>query len=171
LAGSVDEAVFDKLLLGTWLQPAQGCAVSFTRFGDEKTYRVVYSASKDGKDCLLNDGHSASFTGTLVEIGSLRFLDVSPADREEMHHMLLTHSFYRVRVDATALQLTPLNFDWVQSQVQQDKLGLAGATRADSTLVLTSSTRQLRDFLRQYGGSDEAFSHGRRMDFERKTEP
>ncbi len=173
LAQSDDELQFDRALLGAWSQPESGCSLNISRFFEEKLYRVDYAAppSRKGDGCLLDSGKSASFQGMLVEIADNRFLDIVPVDRQPMHHDMTLHSLYRVRVDSATLVLTPLNRDWILSQLEQDRLGLAGRTIADEAVVLTSSTRQLRDFLRDYGNSVEAFPSQGQLAFQRRARP
>ncbi len=174
LAESDDQVTFDSNLLGSWVQPDTGCSVRIARFFEERFYRLDYAAppTKKGDGCLLDPGHSASFEARLVEIGDNRFLDVLPADRQTQHHAMSLHSFYRLRVDSTALVLTPLKRDWVHSQVAGERLGLSGRALAadDDSVVLTSSTHQLRDFLRDYGNSTDAFAPDPRLVFQRRTE-
>ena len=172
LVADDDELAFDKELLGAW-SDASGCALTFSRFFDEKMYRVVYAAppAGPGGGCLIDRGQTAAFDGRMIEIGHFRFLDLFPVDRESRHHQIRLHSFYRIKVEREALQLTPLNLDWLRQQVREHRLSLEGRDDADQAFVLTSITKDLQDFLRAYGGSEEAFSSARRLNFQRRREP
>lgn len=169
LVESDEELVFDRLLLGNWWQPRDGCSLVFSRFYEERTYRVVYASppERKGKGCLLDEGRSAAFDGKLVEIGDTRYLDLYPVDREPKHHEVLLHSFYRIRVDASSLVLTPMNPEWIKSQVEQQRLALTGRV-SNERVVLTNSTKELRELLRTYGSSDELFSTASRQSYERR---
>src|ERR1051326_1566551 len=80
LASSDDELVFDKFLAGNWWNQQNRCSVSFSRFPDERAYRVVYITGKDASEsCWLDKGSSASFHGTVLELGGGGFLGVPPA--------------------------------------------------------------------------------------------
>lgn len=167
LAGADDDLVFDKSLAGNWWNPQNRCFVSFTRFPDEKAYRVVYMVAKDAGDgCWLDKGQSASFQGTVVELGGARFLDVTPSDMPLQNHMALTHSFYRLKVDLNSLTLTPMTHETIKSLVAADKL--RGIARADDIMVLTSNTKELREFIRQNANNADLWNSGGRLEFQRK---
>ncbi len=174
LAETDDDITFDRALLGHWVQTDAGCTLRVSRFAEERFYRVEYSAppEKHGDGCLLDTGHSATFEARLVEIGDNRFLDVLPADRTSMHHQMSLHSFYRVKVDTTRLTLTPLNHEWTRSQILQERFSLAGRQleEENEAIVLTSTTKQLREFLRGYGNSVEAFTPEARLSFQRRPD-
>src|SRR5438876_1941711 len=153
LAERPEDYTFDVRLLGTWVQPEAGCTLQLTRFFDQPRYAVHFAAppEKKGDGCLLDEGQSATFEGWLAEIGEWRFLDITPVDRQPHHHDLPLHSFYRVRLDAGGLTLTPLDHEWLQGQLLQERPNLVGRTiPGGDTIVLTSSTKQLRDFLRDF---------------------
>ena len=174
LAEREEDTTFDTKLLGTWWVPDTGCSLTVTRFFDEKVYRLEYAAPATKKldGCLLDPGRSASFEGTLVEIGTNRFLDVQPVDRDVPHHEMTLHSFYRVqKLDPANMALVPLNHDWVQSQIEQEHLNMAGRMRGgenNDDIVITTSTKQLREFLQSYGGSDDAFQAEPKLVFQKK---
>lgn len=169
LAGPDDEVVFDKLLTGNWWNAQNKCSVSFARLPDEKAYRVAYMTGKEAGDgCWLGQNSSASFAGTLVELGGGRVLDVVPADLPLQNHMLLTHSFYRLKVDNTSLSITPMNYELVEGLMRQDKLH--GVMRSDDVMVLTATTAELREFFRQNAGNANLWQEGRKLEFQRRFE-
>lgn len=169
LAGPDDELVFDKLLSGNWWNAQNRCSVSFARWPEEKAYRVVYITGKDATDvCWLGPNSSASFTGTVVELAGIRFLDVVPSDLPLQNHMLLTHSFYRLKVDNTSLSLTPMNYELVEGLMRQDRLH--GVMRSDDIMVLTATTNELREFFRQNAASENLWQNGRKLEFQRRFE-
>ena len=167
LASSDDDLVFDKLLAGNWWNQQNRCSVSFSRFPDERTYRVMYITGKDASEaCWLDKGSSASFQGTVVELGGARFLDILPADLPLQNHMVLAHSFYRLKVDVNSLTLTPMNYDFVEDLMKAEKL--RGAPRSDNVMVLTANTKELRDFIRQNATSDHLWDTTRKLEFQRR---
>jgi len=170
LADKNDDLVFDKALLGNWSQPS-GCSLTFSRFFEEKTYRVVYaSPSSRNGDCLLDAGKTAAFEGRLVEIGGVRFLDAIPADREAMHHQIVVHSFYKLKLQGDDLTLSPLDINWLRAQMNQGTLSLTMRDDGDAGVVLTSPTDKLRDFLTDYASTDQAFVNDPRLKFHRRSE-
>jgi hypothetical protein len=167
LASSDDELVFDKLLAGNWWNQQNRCSVSFSRFPDERTYRVVYTTGKDASEsCWLDKGSSASFQGTVVELGGARFLDVLPADLPLQNHMVLAHSFYRLKVDVNSLSLTPMNYNFLEGLMKQEKL--RGVQRSDEVMALTANTKELREFIRQNATSEDLWDTTRKLDFQRR---
>jgi hypothetical protein len=169
LAGPDDELVFDRFLAGHWWNPQNRCSVTFTRLPGERAYRVVYITAKDGGDnCWLGKDQSASFQGIVVELGGARFLDVVPADMPLQNHMALTHSFYRLKVDQNSLSLTPLTHETMKSLVAEDKL--RGIQRSDEMVVLTSSTKELRDFFRLNATNDDVWNSSGRLEFQRRAD-
>ena len=167
LAGPTDDLVFDKLLAGNWWNAQNRCSLSFSRLPDERAYHVVYIIGKDGNDaCWLDKGQSASFTGVVVELGGARFLDVTPADMPLQNHMVLTHSFFRLKVDVNSLALTPMNYQTVEGLMQQEKL--RGVARSDNVMVLAANTKELREFMRQNATSQDVWNDGGKLEFQRR---
>ena len=169
LASPDDELIFDKFLAGNWWNQQNRCSVSFARLPDERTYHVQYITGKDASEgCWLDKGASASFQGTVVELGGARFLDVLPADLPLQNHMVLAHSFYRLKVDVNSLSLTPMNYNFVEGLMKQEKL--RGVQRSDEVMVLTANTRELREFVRLNATNDNLWDTGRKLDFQRSFE-
>lgn len=169
LAATDEELVFDKLLPGNWWNAQNRCSVTFARLPEEKSYRVVYLTGKDATDnCWLGQGQVASFEGKVVELGGARFLDVVPADLPLQNHMVLTHSFYRLRVDMNSLSLTPMNYPFVEGLMKQEKL--RGVDRSDEIMVLTASTKELREFFRLNATNDNVWDSARKLDFQRRID-
>lgn len=169
LAASDDDLIFDKLLAGNWWNAQNRCSISFARLPEEKAYHVVYITGKDaGEACWLDKGQSASFEGKVVEIGGARFLDVVPADLPLQNHMILTHSFFRLKVDVNSLMLTPMHYQTLEGVMQQEKL--RGVTRSDNIMVLTANTKELCEFIRQNATSEDVWSTAQKLDFQRRFE-
>lgn len=167
LAATDEELVFDKLLPGNWWNAQNRCSVTFARLPEEKSYRVVYLTGKDATDnCWLGQGQVASFEGKVVELGGARFLDVVPADLPLQNHMVLAHSFYRLKVDANSLSLTPMNYELMEDLMKQEKL--PGVMRSDNVMVLTAKTRDLREFVRLNAANDNAWNAARKLEFQRR---
>ena len=167
LAAPTDDLVYDRLLVGNWWHAQNKCSVTITRLPDDRVYHVVYVTAKDaGGACWLGEGQSASLTGIVVELGGMRFLDVTPAEMPLQNHMALTHSFYRLKVDLNSLTITPLQHEALRSLVAEDKL--RGIARSDEMLVLTSDTKELRDFMRQNASNQDVWNDGAKLEFQRK---
>jgi hypothetical protein len=167
LAASDDDLVFDKFLSGNWWNGQNHCSVSFSRLPDERMYHIVYITAKDAGDaCWLGQGQSASFTGVVVELGGARFLDILPADLPLQNHMVLAHSFYRLKVDINSLSLTPMNYQTTEGLMQQEKL--RGVARSDNVMALTATTKELREFIRLSATSDDVWNAAQKLEFQRR---
>lgn len=167
LAGPNDDLLFDKLLTGNWWSAQNKCSVSFTRLSDERVYHVVYMTAKDaGEGCWLGQGETTSFEGKVVELGGSRFLDIVPTDVPLRNHMVLAHSFYRLKFDVNSLTLTPMNYQVMEGLMQEDKLH--GVQRGDNIMALTANTKELREFIRQNATSQEVWNDGGKLEFQRR---
>lgn len=167
LAGPDDELVFDKLLAGNWWNAQNKCTIAFTRLPDERIYHVVYMTAKDASEgCWLGSGETASFEGKVVEIGGARFLDVVPTDVPLRPHMVLAHSFYRLKFDVNTLSLTPLHYERVEGLMQEEKL--RGVMRNDNIMVLTANTKELREFFRQNVANPGVWNDAGKLEFQRR---
>ena len=167
LAGPTDDLVFDKFLAGNWWNAQNRCSVSFSRLPDERLYHIVYITGKDATDaCWLGQAESATFTGVVVDLGGARFLDVTPADIPLHNHMVLAHSFYRLKVDINSLSLVPMNYQTIEGMMEQEKL--RGVARSDNVMALTANTKELREFFRLNATSDDVWSTGQKLEFQRR---
>ncbi len=175
LAETETDIVFDRALLGTWLQE-EGCVLTVTRLGEEKSYRISYAVPREtkGGGCLLKPGQSAGFLASVVDVNSVRFLDVYPADREPMHHMMYLHSFYKISLNGRTLTLMPMNRDWLKERIASGEVSLAARQQnggEDDDLILTSSTHDLRSFLVSNAASEQLFAPAQKIVLQRKLQP
>ena len=167
LAGPTDDLVFDRFLTGSWWNAQNKCTVSFTRVPDERAYRVVYITAKDSSEgCWLGQGETASFEGKVVELGGARFLDVVPADVPLRYHMVLAHSFYRIKFDVNSLTITPMNYQAMEALMQGEKL--RGVARSDNIMVVTADTKELRELVRQNAVNPDMWNEGGKLEFQRR---
>jgi len=172
LAETEADQVFDRNLLATWAQE-EGCTLAISRVGEDRNYHVFYAAPREQKSggCLLDEGQSASFLGSLVELNGVRFLDLYPADREDTHHSMALHSFYKIAVSGRTLTIMPVNRDWLKEQMDSGLLPIAARLRTGGEgddLVLTSPTRELRSYLESNASNDSLFPQAKKIVFQRK---
>jgi len=145
------DVTFDPGLVGTWVSDDDG-AVTLKR-SHGQTYKGVYRENPREKPIAVE--------ARLGDVVGLRFLDVMFLS-EEAHG---GHMFFRYSRDASVLQLTGLNSDWVQ------KVLTSGETKLDyqmvkDEIVLTAPTDDLRQFVVKYASEKEAFPVV--MEFHRK---
>ncbi len=175
LAEGDSDLVFDRALLGTWVQD-EGCVLNVARLGDENSYRVSYAVPRQtkGDGCLLKAGQSASFMASVVELNGVRFLDLYPADREPMHHTMNLHSFYKFTIEGRTLTLMPMNGEWLKEHIAAGDVSLAAHQQngeKDDDLILTSSTHDLRSFLVSNATSEQLFAAAQKIVLQRKLQP
>lgn len=161
----------DKTLLGSWWQPQQGCILSFSRFFEEKVYRVVYSAPGKhlGEGCLIDNGRSAAFEGRLVKINGSQFLDLFPADRQSHDHELLLHSVYKLKLLGDTLSLVPLDEDWIRRQSQLDQVEVS-ASSGDKSVALTADTGSLQRLVSDNADNSDAFNPANQITFHKRED-
>ena len=71
-------------------------------------------------------------------------------------HLIQGHWVFRVWLDGDKLRIADLSEDWFRGAVNQGKVEI-GHEEVNNTLVLTASTPDLRAFLLEYAGDQDAF--------------
>lgn len=139
-----DTLAYDERLVGIW--NADGATLVVLAAGDKK-YGVQYTDTSPPirKTTLLE--------AQLVKLGDQLYLDVYPSPEvdagDEAAHRIAVHSFWRVSLDADKLNLTPIDSDWLDKQLEKDAATIRTAPLRRATL-LTASTAELQEFIRRY---------------------
>ena len=147
-AGSEDK-IFKEELLGKWENKAEAIAMTFdaTLQADKKKgYMVLYSDS----------GKSAKFEAALTEIEGTWFMDyvARPKFRTKFErfscgiHMIAGHALWRLTMSGNRLEISSLSYDWFENRIKKKELrGLQYEILQDDRIVLTSPTKELREFI------------------------
>ncbi len=102
------------------------------------------------------------FTLGLGRLGGELFADITPDPVTESSHlgrdlMEPVHWFWRVSLEADRLVLTPLDAEWLGTQLDSGRVVLAHEDLSDSRTVLTASTAELQRFVTQHAQDTLAF--------------
>jgi hypothetical protein len=148
------DLLFDPALIGSWAER-----------GDEDTWRFQKAEKGDKTYKLIctEKGVPAEFSVHLVLAGKLRFLDIYPEEPQIKNdyykvHLIPAHTFLRIRIVGDALHIAMMDGDRIKKGLNTGKLKLAH-TRVDDWLVLTASTKELRQFAQKHGDDPAVFAN------------
>lgn len=133
-----DAIAWDEELLGRWQDAENRVEVTIER-GDWRSYRIHYQHPIEERD----------FTAHLTVIGDTRFLDVMPAKGMDYGAVLIpAHLVLKLSRDGDAWQVSPLDYDALSDALKRESRPTIAALDQRQNVVLTGSTRELRDWLR-----------------------
>jgi hypothetical protein len=164
------DVIVDANLNGTWAGDGElkGCSLGISLDATTQAYTLVVSKSTDADPSLECD--SMTSQGKLVQMGTQRFLDITPDQERGLPSTLDT--LLKVDADKQKLSLTPLDPDWIENAMNEKSIKLQGRVQEFGVLprfvavTLVSPTSDLRDFLRQ-ADTKAAFSESSKMSFRR----
>ncbi len=148
------EKSFNPALIGTWAIEnetytfAQASANSYT-----VSYYEYAEKSIPGK---RQAGDSATYVVHLGKIGEHWFFDSYPIKNASNHHLLSTHIFSQMSLEADTLRFAPLEADWLSKMIKAGTIKISH-TMKDDDIILTASTEELQELMRTIGGNSEAF--------------
>jgi hypothetical protein len=147
---TAEDLVYDPSLVGTWNAPGSVGTWHVARSG-EKTFVLTHESH----------GTNKTFEGHLFQLGAHRFLDLEPRipiGEGDVHwaHYLPLHTVLRVWVEGDTLRLSPLSRGWLDRELERGERSIAHR-RTTSGVVLTGSTTELRDLLREIADDPRAF--------------
>lgn len=140
-----DQLIFDTSLLGVWSQPTSSEKWEVTQ-RDESSYRIIYTDQ---------DGQRNPFIGYLAEIEGIRFLELSPdtmgSDESGFYqfHMVPIHTVYLVRQTAPSLELSAIDFRWLDQYLTEHPDAIQCATFHGRQMI-TAPTDDVQAFVRQH---------------------
>lgn len=143
----------EPAILGDWVQDSGDSTWLFAK-KDNHTYRLIYTDK---------DGRPGEFEARLVKLGKQMFLDLFPEDPKlpenayYKYHLLRAHTFLRVSVSASQMQLAGMDPTWLKSLLASDPDAIRHETVND-TIVFTASPKELQTFLMKHGGDPKAFA-------------
>jgi hypothetical protein len=140
----------------TWKNPDYNLSITIKQTGDN-FYLLRYKSSTD----------LSQYEGVFVSFGNTIFLDLVPmvpptlGDNDYRSQLLPEHSFYKIKMEKDSLHLAGLNYGWINKQLAKNK-SLLTHTWVDGGLLLTSSTKELKQFIQDHinepGFFDESIS-------------
>ena len=138
------DLVFESGLVGTWGEKEHEKDLSelwiFKKSGD-KSYQLI----------IKDQDEEGFFEAHLLKLGDYLFLDLYPEEPEESSefykmHVIPAHSFILVSLEGHVLQLGFFDLDWLEENIEQNKITIKHERR-DDTIVLTASTEELQKFV------------------------
>ena len=156
------DTVFESALVGAWQNDQEGATWFLRQAGGS------YLLETD-----MKDQPRGQFTAQLGLIGQHRFLQILPLKPAALGksvyggHFIQAFSFWRVTLDEDKLILTPLDSEWVQRMLKEEKLEIKHEQLETGPFVLTASTPELQAFILKYVNDPEAF--GKSLQFERRN--
>jgi hypothetical protein len=144
---------FDPALVGVWEQANAESTWAFTR-KEPNAYGLTYTDKK---------GHPGHFEARLVKLGDRYFLDLFPDDPQQIEnayykfHLFRVHTFLKVSLDGSTLQLAGMDPSWLKRQLDADPTFVRHAT-VNNMIVLTAAPEELQQFLRGHADDKDVFT-------------
>jgi hypothetical protein len=145
--------VFEPALVGVWQQENAESTWAFER-RESNTYSLTYTDKQ---------GRPGQFEARLVKLGDKYFLDLMPEDPRQVEnayykfHLLRVHTFLRMSLDGSAMQLAGMDPSWLKRQLDANPTFVRHAVVNDM-IVMTASTEELQKFAQCYADDKDAFS-------------
>jgi hypothetical protein len=150
------DLTFDQSLLGSWIQTEKECAWNLTISGDRRSYELNMAP---GPECKSEDKPSR-YEGHLLKLGGMEVIDVTPESGDVCDLCLPLHSFLLVMLQNDTLTFVPIDHGWLVQAMKDNKVHMAELARRGpyEPVVLTSSSKQLKQFVNRYVGDKSAFN-------------
>ena len=146
-----NELVFERLLLGTWVE-----------IQNSKDSWIFQKAGDNAYDLIHTEkGAPAKFEAHLVKLGKFLFLDIFPSQPDTKNefyklHLIPAHTFSRIWIEGDFVKLALLDNDWLRDMVTQNKVSIRHE-RVEDAVILTAPTEDLQKFVVQYANDTLAF--------------
>jgi hypothetical protein len=149
------DVIFDAALLGEWREEGTRARTTIRQAGS-KSYEISHRDE---------DEVTYKYSGHLLRLGDHAFLNLFPSmegKRADDMGFVPVHNLYRVAVEGETLRFGGLRMTWLKDALAQKRIAVPHAVfrppgERQDFLLLTGSTRELQDFVRQIGTIDEAF--------------
>lgn len=169
------DVIVDTSLVGTWAGEAElkNCLLNISLDPDTRDYKIEVSNQPASSANSAADAQceSTKLAGKLVQLGRLRFLEIT-LDPEKFWPAALD-TVLKLDANQQWLTLTPLDAEWMSNALSNGGVKLQGRIQESGGLLpmvavtLVSPTSDLRDFLLQ-ADTEGAFSRTDQMRFLRR---
>jgi len=167
------DLVYERGLLGTWVDEDTTAIWTFTRAG-EKRYKLTHRQTGYQSGFIRSEtvpGDTAVFEVHLAQFGEFLFMDLFPEPLERRNdlckvHWIPVHTFSRVWLENDALKMSMLSSEWLEKMISENALKIAHE-RIEQEIILTASTEVLQKLVISFANDPEAFPEPRvlfRMD-------
>jgi hypothetical protein len=157
------DLIFDQNLVGTWGFDDEDCPGTLKIEAEEGAYDLTMTPSPQCK----RDEKILKYEGHLVKLDSHVFLDLAPQQEEVCVMCLPLRQFFLVKIERNSLALTPIDYDWLKKSIEQ-KTVIIQTVPDRPEIVLTASSKELKDFVRKYADDKSAFRSVPSDTFKRK---
>jgi hypothetical protein len=147
---SENELIFDSNLVGLWKATDSNMTGQFSRIEDQNAYKLVITE---------NDGNQGLFFAGLGELQGNLFLEIYPDtshtyDNQESgfhkQHLLGMYSFIKIEQIDPNLKIALMDYEKVSKIINADP-DILKHEFANDKLILTAPTRELQEFVVEYG--------------------
>jgi hypothetical protein len=152
--------IFEKELLGVWADNSQE-TWRFKRYSNEndKRYEMIYT-DKDGKE--------GRFIACLGKLNDMMFLDLFPKDPNLQAndfyklHLLPVHTFMKIEQIEPTLKMRMMDPEKMEDMLKNDP-NLIKHEIVENRIVLTASTQQLQQFIKDHANDEGFFNNASDM--------
>lgn len=143
------DLVFDPELLGDWVEDkADSKSILTFAKGQGKEYKLAWLQGKD----------KSTFIAHLVKVDDKLFLDLASDPSVDCQTLSVpVHMFMLVSQTAPKLQMRDFDEDWLKVFLTKNPGALKHEV-VDKDIILTTSTKQLQNFLVRHVNTKAAFS-------------
>jgi hypothetical protein len=138
-----EDLIFEPKLLGAWV----------TGGGSDELLAFVKSGENEYK--VMTNIYPFSLKGRLMKLGGCLFLDLTPADTDDVFS-IPGHLFVKIQVNGDTLNLALLDSDWAKRVADAGNLGLSH-TLVGGRVVLTAPVEDLQAFVALHAGDGSIF--------------
>ena len=130
----------DASLVGTWEPAADGDVLCIIRLNGSHKYDIV----------LLGSDAPVAFTASLVRVGDVSLLDVTPTDKGDFR--IPGHAMVRIWPTGMGLRWAYLDSEWLQQAA-----AVLSTQSPDGKMLLLSPTNVVRNWLAGVAGDGRAY--------------
>jgi hypothetical protein len=164
-----EDVVFDGHLAGTWVgeEELKPCLLDITADSTRQVrhYNIEFSKVPGGCPDLNSDCVRLSGGAQVLQLGHQRFFDIWD-DEYGLHNLL------KIQTDSMTLSLVPMDPDLMGDLIRRKAVKLQGRVQGHTMwpddVLLTSSSQDLRKFLRDHADDKNLFSEQDALKFHRK---
>ena len=156
------DLTFAPVLVGSWGRVDDDCLWILTITANGQVYELTLGPSPQCK----GDQETTRYEGHLVKLGTHLVLDLSPRHEEVCYSCMPLQSFLLVQADKDSFTLTPIDDEWLKKSIEQKRVALS--VLPGNSDVLTSSTSDLKAFVRKYADDKDAFKPDSDLVFHRR---
>jgi len=145
------DVILDPSFEGNWGVEDEGCQWTLEIIAKEKAYNLTMTPSSKCKP----GEKTSKYEGRLVKLDSHVFLDLVPDQEVVCDLCLPLHNLFLANIEKASLSLAPIDYEWLQKSADQKTLTLQ--TLSGRPDVITSSSKELKDFVRKYADDKSVF--------------